>query len=104
MAAKIENKETDLIKAFRKELDSDEKLQIEFDKYATFSDKSENQQSPKIHTSLELNLMLGFLYIAGLLCKLPILEHDILYGAQANKYGYLTEYKKTAKLFPELKT
>ena len=104
MAAKVENKQTDLIRAFRQELNFDEKLLAEFDKYAAFSDKLENQASPKIHTSLELNLMLAFLYLAGLLCKLPMLEHDILCGAQTNKYGYLTEYKKTAKLFPELKT
>ena len=42
MAAKVENKQTDLIRAFRQELNSDEKLLIEFDKYAAFSEKLEN--------------------------------------------------------------
>ena len=47
--------------------------------------------------------MLSFLYLAGILCKLPIFEHDILQGAQSNKYGYFTEHKRTVKLFPELR-
>ena len=42
MAAKVENKQTDLIRAFRQELNFDEKLLAEFDKYAAFSEKLEN--------------------------------------------------------------
>ena len=46
--------------------------------------------------------MLAFLFLAGLLCKVPILEKDLLAGAQSDQFGYLTEYKETQKKFPEL--
>ena len=99
IAAKVgkrELEELDLIQAFRGELEGNEKLESEFQTYACLDDRSEKKEAVKIHTSLELNLMLAFLYLSGLLCKLPVLESDILYGAQTNRFGYLTEYKRTA--------
>jgi hypothetical protein len=34
-----------------------------------------------IWTSLELNLMLAFLYLASIACSIPVYEKDILNGA-----------------------
>ena len=37
--------------------------------------------------------MLSFLYLSAVTCSIPILESDILKGAQCNQFGYLTAYK-----------
>jgi len=43
--------------------------------------------------------MLGFLYLAAVACSLPVLEKDILNGAQNNRFGYLNGYIKTLAKF-----
>lgn len=52
-------------------------------------------KSKAIWTSLELNLMLAFLYLAAIACNLPVLERDVLVGAKQNKFGYFSSYVKT---------
>jgi hypothetical protein len=37
--------------------------------------------------------MLTFLYLAGCSLALPIIEKDVLKGAESNVFGYLTAYK-----------
>lgn len=49
-----------------------------------------NEQTQQNH-SLELNLILYFLYVAGL--KYGVSEFDVLRGAQQNTFGYLTEFQ-----------
>ena len=48
------------------------------------AEKAEEKAPNQIHTTLEVNLMLAFLFTAGLLCKVPLLEKDVLVGAQRN--------------------
>jgi len=43
--------------------------------------------------SLELSLMLVFIYLAARKVY-PVLQRDILEGAQTDSYGYLTAYKQ----------
>jgi hypothetical protein len=45
--------------------------------------------------------MLGFLYLAAVGCSLPVMESDILNGAQSNRFGYLNGYVKTIARFQE---
>jgi len=45
--------------------------------------------------------MLGFLYLAAVACSLPVLEKDILNGAQNNRFGYLNGYIKTLAKFQD---
>ena len=82
-----------LLETFKKELGSREALVNELNKYA--GGEADSKKSSQIQTTLEVNLMLAFLFLAGLLCKLPLLEKDILVGAQKNLFGYLTEYQET---------
>lgn len=58
---------------------------------------SKNSQVPKyrVMNSLEVNLMLVFLWLGCLTSDLPILEKDILRRAQDNSYGYLSEHVST---------
>jgi hypothetical protein len=70
-------------------------LRDEMDKYC-------DEEKPKIKaisTSLEINLMIAFLYLAATACSLPVLERDILEGAQNNRFGYLNGYLKTIAKF-----
>ena len=48
--------------------------------------------------SLEVNLMLAFLWLGCLTSDLPCIEKDILEAAQSNKFGYLNEYETTNEL------
>ena len=43
--------------------------------------------------------MLAFLYLASIVCGIPVFEKDILNGAQTNKFGYLNCYLKTTSKF-----
>eukprot|EP00347_Sterkiella_histriomuscorum_P010411 403376406 len=63
------------------------------EEYQQFKQKVEFKEDtlkPPSH-SLELNLMLAFIYMASR--KYQILEKDILQAAQQNMIGYITEYK-----------
>lgn len=51
---------------------------------------------------LEVNTMLAFLYLAALKCDIPILEKDILFGAQNDSFGYLSEHQLTSDRVPHL--
>lgn len=66
---------------------------------ATYSAELPKGRPKAIWTSLELNLMLAFLYLAAIACGVPILEKDILNGAATNKFGYLNGYLKTNAKF-----
>lgn len=55
-------------------------------------------QKLKVMNSLEVNLMLAFLWLACLTSDLPVIEKDILHAAQHNTFGYLNEYETTHHL------
>ena len=80
IAAKVKQEE-DVLDKFRAELGSRDTLVKEFDMYTAVAEKPEEKKANQIHTTLEVNLMLVFLFIAGLLCKVPLLEKDVLVGA-----------------------
>ena len=83
IAAKVQGEE-DLLAEFKRALGSRETLVSELDKYSAVAEKAEEKAPNQIHTTLEVNLMLAFLFTAGLLCKVPLLEKDVLVGAQRN--------------------
>jgi len=66
------------------------------------AETSKVKKSKAIWTSLELNLMLGFLYLAAVACGLPVLERDILSGAASNRFGYVNGFVKTVPKFQTL--
>ena len=80
MAAKVHEVD-DVLEKFRTKLGSRETIVNELNKYAVPVIKEEEKKPTQIQTTLEVNLMLAFLFLAGLLCKVPILEKDILAGA-----------------------
>ena len=49
----------------------------------------------KVLNTLEVNLMLAFIWLGCLTSDLPVLETDVLMNAQSDKYGYLSEYQIT---------
>lgn len=67
----------DMIETFNRTLDDRPGLIQELASYFAETHK----KSKAVWTSLELNLMLGFLYLAAVACNLPVLERDILFGA-----------------------
>ena len=46
--------------------------------------------------------MLALLHLAAIACEVPMLEKDLLKGAQSDSFGYLTEYRSTIARFPML--
>lgn len=46
----------------------------------------------KVFNSLDVNLMLVFLWLGCLTLDLPVIEKDVLSGAQKDTFGYLSEY------------
>lgn len=94
--------EEDTLGAFQEILGTRKTLQDEFKQY--FNDFSQKHKSGnkklkvKIMNSLEVNLMLAFLWLGCLTSDLPVIERDILEGAQRNKFGYLNEYEATFQL------
>ena len=45
--------------------------------------------------------MLALLYLAAVACNIPVLEKDVILGAQQNKFGYFTAYLKTCPKFEQ---
>ena len=92
-----DNKE--ILIAFQELLGSRSALSDEFKTYSNFDSQPENgPPKVKIMNSLEVNLMLAFLWLGCLTSELPVLEKDILEAAQRNTFGYLNEYEATYKL------
>ena len=85
--------ESGLLEKFAVHLGDRASLQSELDQI-----RSSESNSKKIYTSLEINLMLSILYLAAVNLDIPILEKDILTGAQLNKFKYLTAYKSSNPL------
>ena len=99
--------ENSAIEAFQDLLGSRSSLSEEFKKYSSVKDSKEGAIKVKIMNSLEVNLMLVFLWLGCLTSELPVLEKDILKAAQTNHFGYLNEYEATktvllnSKLWPK---
>lgn len=85
-----DNVEKAMVEQFREEVSERPRLFSEFNLMVK-EVPADNQR--KIYSSLELNLMLTFLYLAALNQGLPVLEKDLLVGAQTDSFGYLTAYK-----------
>lgn len=55
----------------------------------------------KVFNSLDVNLMLVFLWLGCLTLDLPVIEKDILLGAQKDTFGYLSEFQATTQLLSQ---
>lgn len=67
------------------------------DEFESFTPEKQKDQADveikvKIINSLDVNLMLVFLWLACLTSDLPVLEKDILKCTQNDSFGYLSEY------------
>ena len=92
-----------VIDTFTELLGSRSKLVSEFQSYCVEQLKSSSASAAKapkyrVMSSLEVNLMLVFLWLGCLTSDLPLLEKDILEQAQDNSFGYLSEHVTTSHM------
>lgn len=89
---------------FKEHLGTREKLVEELENFAPNHGQPEQKNLVifKLLNQLDVNLMLAFLWLGCLTSELPVLEKDILGGAQADNYGYVSAYQITWKALSQV--
>ena len=89
----LTSQDRSIVENFKELLGTRIKLVEELDTY--IGEQTDKPVKLKVLNTLEVNLMLAFIWLGCLTSDLPVLETDVLMNAQSDKYGYLSEYQVT---------